>query len=145
MPRLAAPGPPPSPVGAAYQRGVRTYRENLIFSIWPLLSADKKAIKNEKGGGGSPGASHSTDQPGRSGSEFVAMCGAQSPAPEWGHPASPTRCLAPLCQDRPGSGKPSPKPMSQVFAPSPFTHFLNLEIQHFKAREDRRRSSGWVP
>ena len=55
MPRLAAPQLPvllPAPSKQPTRAGLRTYRENLLFSSWPLLSADKKAIKNEKGGGG---------------------------------------------------------------------------------------------
>lgn len=82
-------------------------------------------------------ASRSTGRRGRFGSEFVARCGAQSPARESGQPASPTRCPASLCKDRPGSGDASPKPLSQVFAPSPFARFPNREIQHFKARGNR--------
>lgn len=82
-------------------------------------------------------ASRSTDQRSCFGLEFVATCGAQSPAQESGHPTSLTYCPASLCTDRPGSGNASPKPLSQVFKPPPFTHFLNLEIQCFKARENR--------
>lgn len=90
-------------------------------------------------------ASRSAEQRGRWGGESVARSGARSPGQQSGHPTSPTRCPASLCKDGPGAGNASPKPLPQVFAPSPFTHFPNLEMWHFKGREDRGRSSGLTP
>lgn len=126
------PRPAPSRRGAACPRGCQPAGSNLIFSIWPLLSADKKAIKNEKGGGGSLGASRSSDQHGCFGSEFVATRRSEA-SPGAG---TPRVTSVPLQEQSCSWSRRLQSPVPSL-CPSPFTHFLHVEIQHLRARENR--------
>lgn len=109
------------PAAAACQRGASNPRGKPYFRHLAAALCDKKAIKNEKGGGSSleglPQHGAARLLPSRAGGDT------QCPAQGLGHPVSPTTAQSPSARAHLG------------LHPSPSTSFLKLENQRFEARE----------
>lgn len=62
--RAAAPGPRPAPPQQPARGGLPTHGENLIFGIWPLLSAIRRPLKMKREVAAAWRACHSTERRG---------------------------------------------------------------------------------